>query len=132
MNSQTIPPEHWISFLDEFSRDHLGWLATIEVLDAVAGPQNVADDLPLEGISLDVKGTRPSSIDISVGDWSHHHVNHVVDMPMHIRQADDVGRVDLQFEPGVGPVTLLHLRSRAIGRQEGENVRVVNEARLSN
>jgi hypothetical protein len=114
MNSRTIPPELWLNFLDDFSREYAGWLATIEVLDGQAGPQNVAVDLALEGISLDVKGTRPSSVDISVGDWSQHHVNHVVDMPMYIRRADDDGRIDLQFEPARGPTTLVHLRAPAI------------------
>lgn len=31
MQSQLIPAERWIPFFETFSRDHLGWTATIEV-----------------------------------------------------------------------------------------------------
>ena len=33
MNTQTIPEGSWIEFADRFSRDHAGWLATVQVLD---------------------------------------------------------------------------------------------------
>src|SRR5947208_14774476 len=110
MDTRIISEDEWIKYFDRFSRDHAGWPATIEVLDPGTGPQNLAANLPLEGISFDVKGTRPCSIEISAGEAGRH-VNHVIDLPMLIRQADEAdGSIDLQIEPATGPVTLIHLK----------------------
>ena len=51
MPTQEIPRAEWNTFLDTFSRQHEGWLATLEVLAADIGAQEEARDLPLEGIS---------------------------------------------------------------------------------
>jgi uncharacterized protein DUF5335 len=114
MQTRTIPDDQWIEYFDRFSRDHIGCAVTIEVLDREAGPQHVALDLPLEGISFDTKGTRPSSIEISAGDRPDRHVSHVIDMPLNIREATEPnGDIDVQIEPARGPVTLLHVRGVA-------------------
>src|SRR5688500_16857492 len=114
METRDIPEQEWIEYFDRFSRDHAGWPVTIEVLDPDSGPQNVAEGLPLAGISFDKTGSRPCVIQISAGDPSGRHVNHVIDLPLHIREADETGapdgRVDVQIEPARGPTTLLHLR----------------------
>jgi hypothetical protein len=68
MRTRTIPEDQWIEYFDRFSRDHVGCALTIEVLDKELGPQHLAVDLPLSGISFDTSGTRPSSIEISAGD----------------------------------------------------------------
>ena len=111
METQTISSEKWVQFFDQFSRDHLGWPVTIEILDPQTGPQNLAMHLPLEGISFDTQGTRPSSISIDVGDDPERHMSHTIDLPLHIREMEDTdGYIELQIEPAQGPVTLLHLR----------------------
>lgn len=112
MDTYTIPENEWVEFANRFSRDHAGWLATVQVLDGRSGAQLVADGLPLQGISFDTKGTRPCSIEVSVGETPDAHVRHVVDMPLHIREADEPdGSVDVQIEPADGPQTLIHLRA---------------------
>jgi len=111
MDTRTIPEDQWIEYFDRFSRDHVGCMVSIEVLDRQSGPQHVAQDLPLEGISFDHKGTRPTSIEISAGDRPARHVSHLIDMPLHIREAqEDNGNIDVQIEPATGPVTLVHVR----------------------
>ena len=112
MQTRTIPEDQWIEYFDCFSRDHAGCAVTIEVLDREAGPQHIAQDLPLQGISFDTKGTRPTSIEIAAGDRPDRHVSHLIDMPLHIREAqEDNGSVDVQIEPATGPVTLLHVHA---------------------
>jgi hypothetical protein len=112
MHTETIPSEQWTIFLDEFSRNHAGWSATIEMMDGRTGVQKAAEGLELHGISFDTKGTRPSSIQISLGGGTAPHVDHIVDLPFHIRAAEDhQGNVHLQIEPADGPPTLLHLRA---------------------
>ena len=111
METRTIPEDEWIEYFDRFSREHVGCAVTIEVLDRESGPQHIALELPLEGISFDTKGTRPCAIEISVGDRPDRHVNHVIDMPLNIREAEEAnGDLDVQIEPARGPITLLHLR----------------------
>jgi hypothetical protein len=120
MDTRTIVDSQWVEFADRFSRDHAGWLATVQVLDSRSGAQLVADGMPLQGISFDTKGTRPCSVEVSVGDTPSRHVRHVVDMPLYIREAEEPdGSVDLQIEPADGPQTLVHLQApvnRADGR----------------
>jgi hypothetical protein len=111
MDTRTVPEGEWVTFFDDFSRSHLGWIATIEVLDRETGPMKVADGIPLQGISFDTRGSRACAIDVGVGDETGRHVHHVVDMPLYIREAyEPGGAVDLQIEPARGPVTLIHLR----------------------
>src|SRR5436305_1731674 len=73
METCKIPEEHWLSFFDTFSRDYFGWPCTLEVLDERNGPQHLAENLPLQGISFDTKGTRACSIEISAGDQPGRH-----------------------------------------------------------
>ena len=111
MQTHTIPEDDWIGFADRFSREHDGWLATVQVLDG-SGVLLVAKDLPLQGISFDTKGSRPCSIEVSVGETPSDHVRHVVDLPLHFREADEPdGSIDLQIEAADGPQTLIHLRA---------------------
>ena len=110
MDTRTVPESDWLEFADRFSRDHVGWLATVRVLNRSSGVVLVAKDLPLQGISFDTKGSRPCSIAVSVGDTPEGHVRHVVDLPLHLREADEPdGSIDLQIEPADGPQTLIHL-----------------------
>ena len=66
MLSKEIPPEQWIKFFDDFSKQHEGWIVNWEVLDAKLGDQEKTTRLPLVGISADVKGSKPR-IDVMVG-----------------------------------------------------------------
>ena len=111
MDTYTIPADQWVQFFDDFSREHVGWPATIEVLDGENGPQHLAQNLPFQGISFDTKGTRPCSVEISAGQQATRQVTHVIDMPLHIREAtESSGNIDIEIEPAEGPITLIHLR----------------------
>ncbi len=45
MSTRRIPPESWSSFFDSFSRQHHGWLVTIDT-----GSGRVAEEEPLEEV----------------------------------------------------------------------------------
>ncbi|HEX4055110.1 MAG TPA: DUF5335 family protein [Tepidisphaeraceae bacterium] len=110
METCNIPEDQWTKFFDHLNHDQAGWSATIRVLHGQYGPQNIAMGLPCQGISLDTKGTRPSSVQVSAGNRAGNHVNDVVDLPFHIRQTEELdGSIDVQIEPANGPVTLIHL-----------------------
>ena len=110
MTTQIIPSDQWGEFMDHFSREYLDHRVTIQVLAGQSGPQLVADNLPLQGISFDTKGTRPSALAISAGGESGPHVSHVIEMPLHISSfAQDDGDVSLAVEPARGAITLIHI-----------------------
>ena len=112
MTTDTIAKDQWKTYFDRVSRDHAGRPATIKVLDAATGPLNVAADLALQGFSIDTRGgTRPGSVEISVGDSPDRHVSHTVDDPRAVRQTTESnGAVDIEIEPADGgPITLVHL-----------------------
>jgi len=110
MTTQIIPSDQWGEFMDHFSREYLDHRVTIQVLAGQSGPQLVADNLPLQGISFDIKGTRPSALAISAGGESGPHVSHVIEMPLHISSfAQDDGDVSLAVEPARGAITLIHI-----------------------
>ena len=111
MRDYEIPEQQWISYFDGFSREHAGWPVTIEVLTAETGPQRVATDLALQGISFDSSGTRPCTIQVGAGDDTSANMSHVIDLPLHIREVkdDDNGDVTIQIEPARGAMTLIHL-----------------------
>ena len=114
MQTHTIPEDDWIDYFDRFSADHLGWPVTIQVQDPQSGPHNIAQDLPLLGISFDSRGTRASSIEIITGDALDAHVEHVIDMPLNIREVEEPnGDIDIQIEPARGPIRLIHLSGPA-------------------
>jgi hypothetical protein len=112
MQSHMIPEDEWVEFFDQFSKSHAGWPVTIEVLSEDAGPQLLAGDLPLQGISFDTRGTRASALHVSAGDRIDANVEHVIDMPLRIHILGDdpeSHNIDVQIEPADGPLTLLHI-----------------------
>ena len=110
MQTQEIYEQDWICFFDEFSRDHAGWPVSIELMSQQTGPQHLAQELPLQGISFDPAGSRPCTINVGAGDNPSANLSHRVDLPLHIRLADDENGEGgtIQIEPARGPITLVH------------------------
>jgi len=110
MKTSEIDDEQWISFFNRFSKEHAGWPVTIEMLDGQTGPQRLASELPLQGLSFDAEGTRPCTISVSAGDDPSATLSHTVQMPLHIRVAEDESRNSgtIEIEPADGPATLIH------------------------
>jgi hypothetical protein len=108
-----IPREEWAQFLDSFSRQHEGWLVTVEVLDAEIGAQVEAEEKPLQGITAELKGGGDDSVSINVGRIPAEHVTHSIIAPTHVRieQAENGADMALQIESSDGATTLVRLRS---------------------
>src|SRR5919202_6292676 len=85
MQTEEIPREEWTKFFDAFSRQHEGWLATVEVLGTDLGAQEEARELPLVGVTADLKGTGKDSISIIVGESTDDHITHTIAEPTHVR-----------------------------------------------
>ena len=112
MRDYEIPEKQWIQYFDGFSKAHAGWPVTIEVLTAETGPQRIANNLALQGISFDAAGSRPCTIMVGAGDGPRANLQHVIDLPLHIREVmdDQSGDITIEIEPARGAVTLVHLK----------------------
>lgn len=113
METRVIPEDQWVQFANAFSRDHAGQAVRIEVMEEEAGRRSLAQGLPLQGLSFDLRGTRPASIEVSAGERPEEHVRHVIDMPMFIRvlQGDRGEDVSVEIEPARGPRTQVILQA---------------------
>jgi hypothetical protein len=114
MSTREIPRDQWVAFFDSFSREHDGWLATVEVLGSDIGAQRQAQDQPFGGISADLKD-RESDVSIVIGSRAGDHVDHVVHRPRHVVLKEGAGGAHeaLQIQGDDGATTLLTFRSPA-------------------
>jgi len=113
MHTQEIPRQEWNSFFDSFSRQHEGWLATLEVFGSEVGAQEEAHDLPLEGVSLASEADKSESIAINMGKTPDVHINHTITKPEHVwlEKTDDGADAALEIEWANDSKTLLRFRS---------------------
>ena len=110
MGTREVPRDGWKSFFDAFSREHEGWIATVELLASEIGDQDESTRLPLVGVSADVK--EASRIDVIVGGRPDAHVTHVIDGPerVWITERED-GILDaLEIEADDGKRTIVSFR----------------------
>ena len=113
MSTQEIPREQWNNFFDSFSRQHEGWLATLELLTTDLGAQKEANELAFEGISLNSGNAAPQAIVINLARSSTDHVTHVVDHPRHVwlQRTDEGADASLEIESDDDAKTLLRFRA---------------------
>ena len=113
MQTQEIPRREWKGFFDSFSRQHEGWLATLEVLTADVGAQEEARELPLAGVSLSSGGDETEAISIDLGTRPDEHVSHAISDPtaVWLEQTEEGANAALEIERADGTKTLLRFRS---------------------
>lgn len=70
-----IPREEWPAFFDSFSRQHEGWLVTVEVIDPDTGWHSLARDCALSGVTAELRQPGKDTVSIVLGkmptDLSH-------------------------------------------------------------
>lgn len=112
MPTQEIPRQEWKKFFDNFSRQHEGWLATLEIFGSDVGAQEEVHELPLQGVSV---ASEPATIEISMGKGPDDHVSHAVEKPTRvwIEQTEEGANAALEIESEDQTKTLLRFRSPA-------------------
>jgi len=111
MPTQEIPREQWTRFFDDFSKQHQGWIVTVEVLSSEIGDQEEASGLPLVGISADLKA-RDSRIALMVGGRPDAHLTHIINTPKRVwfKRPDEGAHEAIEVESEDGTMTLVHFR----------------------
>lgn len=113
MSTREVPHSEWTSFFDTFSKQHEGWLASLQVFGEDFGAQQEALELPFGGISFNAEGVEPQSLIISFGKDPEDHVSHTVERPRHVwlRETVEGAHDSLEIEEEDNNKTLLRFRS---------------------
>jgi Family of unknown function (DUF5335) len=90
MSTREVTRNDWTNFFDVFSKQHEGWIASLEILGDQIGAQAEAVELPFEGISVSGED-EPQSLIINLGRTAEDHVSHTVERPQHVwlRQTEE-------------------------------------------
>ena len=112
MPTREIPREEWNAFFEMFSKQHEGWLATVEVLGRDIGAQEEAHELPLVGLTADLKGGAADAVSIIVGKAAEDHITHNVTQPVHVRLEQTESGADeaLEIDAADDTKTLVRFR----------------------
>jgi len=112
MATQEIPREEWASFFYSFSRQHEGWIVTVEVRGSDPGAQVEMRELALQDISVDLKDGE-GMVSIVVGRTPEEHVTHPIPAPAHVRlvQNEQGAHEAIEIESASGATTLIRFRS---------------------
>lgn len=112
MITREVTRDEWTSFFNTFSKQHEGWLATLEILGDEVGAQKEAVELPFEGISLNAED-EAKSLTINFGKTAKDHVSHTVERPRHVwlKETAEGAHHSLEIEEEGNQKTLLRFRS---------------------
>lgn len=113
MQTRRIEQSEWPAFFDSFSRQHEGWLATLEIFGPDLGAQVEGQDLPFEGITDEWDETKGNTITIMTGGQPDDHVTHTVSHPTEVslEQTDEGADAALAIKSSDGSTALLRFRS---------------------
>jgi hypothetical protein len=112
MSVREIPPREWRVFLEEFSRDHRAWLASVERVSADAECHVEVRDRPLGAVTADTGAPGIAAIQIRFQEDSHAGRAIRVDAPLRLSVEEAPGgaaRV-LDIENDRGERTRVRLR----------------------
>jgi len=84
MATREIQRNEWPAFLDTFSKEHQGLIATITVISPDIGAQEAVQGIPLAGITTDRKGSEKDSITILLGAEPVDRAEHFVTEATHL------------------------------------------------
>jgi len=113
MKTKRIPTSEWPKFFDSFSRQHEGWLATLEIFATEIGAQVEERELALEGIVDEWDEALGNQIIIMMGAKPDDHITHTIGRATNVslEQTDEGADVALAITSEGGAVALLRFRS---------------------
>lgn len=107
MQTQEIPDNQWIPFLNDLSKRHQGEHVIVELMGRDIGDQTEARDQSLLGITVDPP-SGSCKIEVMAGDPDSL-IAHEISHPIHVRLAKLDNGIDaaLEIESDAGPKTLV-------------------------
>ena len=113
MKTKEIPRNEWQEFFDIFSRQHEGWLVTLEILGSEIGAQVAERGLAFEGIVDEGDEVQGHEILIMFGTRPDDHITHSISTPttVSLEQTDEGADAALAITSADGVMALLRFRS---------------------
>lgn len=113
MKTKQIARNEWPKFFDSFSRQHEGWLVTLEVLGSDIGAQVEERELAFEGIVDEWDEIRGNQVMIMIGEKPDDHITHSITRPtlVSLEQTDEGADVALAIKSEDGMTALLRFHS---------------------
>ena len=108
--TQVIEKSDWAAFAEEFSKQHAGETATLEMLGDDVGDQYSAENLPFVGMTLEGKGSDAGSLILMLGTEGRDSMERFIAGPKSLQMhTSPDGETVLQIEADDEPTLLLHL-----------------------
>ena len=113
MKTKEIPKNEWPKFFDNFSRQHEGWLVTLEIFGTEFGAQVQERELTFEGIVDEWDEIHGDQIVIMVGEKPDDHITHSIARPTQVslEQTDEDAHAVLAIKSANGVMALMRFRS---------------------
>lgn len=113
MKTKEIPKNEWPKFFDDFSREHEGWLVTLEVFGTEFGAQVQEHELTFEGIVDEWDEIQGNRIVIMVGEKPDDHLTHTFARPTQVslEETDEGADAVLAIKSADGVMALMRFRS---------------------
>ena len=113
MKTKKIPRNEWQEFFEIFSRQHEGWLVTLEILGSDIGAQVEERGLAFEGIVDEGDEVQGHEILIMFGAKPDDHITHSISNPttVSLEQTDEGADAVLAIKSADGVMALLRFRS---------------------
>ena len=112
MKTKEIPKNEWPKFFDNFSRQHEGWLVTLEILGSEFGAQVQGRELAFEGIVDEWDEIQGNQIVIMVGEKPEAHITHSITRPTQVSVEENEGvSAVLAIKSADGVMALMRFRS---------------------
>ena len=113
MKTREILRSEWPEFFDSFSRQHEGWLVTLEIFGTEIGAQVEECELAFEGIVAEWDEVKGDEIAIIIGAKPDDHITHNISRPTQVslEQTDEGADVALAIKSADGVTALMRFRS---------------------
>jgi hypothetical protein len=113
MKTREISRSEWPEFFDSFSRQHEGWLVTLEIFGSQIGAQLEGRELAFEGIVAEWDEVKGDEIAIMIGVKPDDHITHNISHPnqVSLEQTDEGADVALAIRTADGVTALIRFRS---------------------
>ena len=116
MKTKEIPRNEWQKFFNSFSRQHEGWLVTLEILGSEIGAQVEERGLAFEGIVNEGDEVQGNEILMMFGAKPNDHITHSISNPatVSLEQTDEGADAALAIKSADGVTALLRFRSAVL------------------
>ena len=113
MKTKEILKSEWPEFFDSFSRQHEGWLVTLEILGSDIGAQVEERELAFEGIVDEWDEVHGNQIVIMMGNRPDDHITHAISRPTQVslEETEEGADAALAIKSADGVTALVRFRS---------------------